>query len=190
MRRLIRAFFTWQRRVAKSKLASMQPGRLWLVAVGLWCCAETAAAKPWYPRISKPAGESVARAPTPVVERTAAFKKALQVGMEFLGRGRYPQAIEALGKAIDLCPACAEARLARARALLTVGYLSWNPEAVHRALADAQAAGEISPGDGEPRMVFQLASELWRRMFRTARAPSSRKAVGAGAAGEPAQGTR
>ena len=122
-------------------------------------------ARPWKPSINPPAVEAVGkRRPDLDDKLLKLFSQAYQEGSRLLGHGHYHAALSALAKATRLNPDHIGARHQHARALVTLGYLTWNRALVRQAQSDVRHALTIRPGDHDLKRLDKLINGLLRRM--------------------------
>ena len=128
-------------------------------------------ARPWKPSIHPPAGEAIGERRPDLCEKThRLFTDAYRQGTQLLNQGHYHAALSALGKAIRLNPDHVGARHRHARALVTLGYLTWNRSLVKKAQVDIRHALGIQSEDQDLRRLSKLIDGLLKRM-----PPSKRK---------------
>jgi hypothetical protein len=122
-------------------------------------------ARPWKPSIYPPAGEAVGERRPDLNEKThRLFTDAYRQGTLLLSQGHYHAALSALAKAVHLNPDHVGARQQHARALVTLGYLTWNRSLVKKAQADVRHALGIQPEDQDLRQLSRLIDGLLGRM--------------------------
>jgi tetratricopeptide (TPR) repeat protein len=127
-------------------------------------------ARPWKPSIHPPAREAVGERRPELCDKThRLFADAYRQGAELLSQGHYRAALSALGKAVRLNPDHAGARHRHARALVTLGYLTWNRSLVKKAQDDVRHALGIQSEDQGLRRLSKLIDGLLKRM------PSARR---------------
>jgi tetratricopeptide (TPR) repeat protein len=123
------------------------------------------AARPWEPNVSVPHSAEGSTAKKPLDEqKQKRFDADLTRGRTQLALGRYQQAREALSEAILLDPDHLEARILRARASLTLGYLNWNRGTVEEAADDVRHALVLDPLLPELKNLDHLLQGLQKRM--------------------------
>jgi tetratricopeptide (TPR) repeat protein len=131
-------------------------------------------ARPWKPSINPPAVEAVGRRRPDLDDRLLKlFAAAYQEGSRLLSQGHYHAALAALTKATRLNPDHVGARHQHARALVTLGYLTWNRALVKKARADVRHALQVRPEDQDLKRLAKLIDGLLRRMT-----PPRRKRTG------------
>ena len=131
-------------------------------------------ARPWKPSIHPPAVEAVGRhRPELDDQQLKLFNQAYREGSRLLSQGHYHAALSALAKATRLNPDHIGARHRHARALVTLGYLTWNRALVKQARSDVRHALGIRPEDQDLKRLDSLIDGLLRRMTpqRRKRAP-------------------
>jgi tetratricopeptide (TPR) repeat protein len=122
-------------------------------------------ARPWKPNISPPAVEAVGRRrPDLDDKQMKLFTAAYQEGSRLLNQGHYHAALAALAKATRLNPDHVGARHQHARALVTLGYLTWNRALVKKAQTDVRHALQIQPEDQDLERLADLIDGLLQRM--------------------------
>lgn len=140
-----------------------------LALLSLLCGDLALARSPWLPQVSSPAS---AERPggTARISTTGrqAFQAAWTEGRKLLDIGQYRQAQPLLERAIWIDPNHMGVRRARARTLLTLGYLHWNRALVVQALTDVRHARWLSPKEPGLVELTALLSNLLQRMDRIA----------------------
>lgn len=122
-------------------------------------------ARPWKPSISPPAVEAVGkRRPNLDDKLLKLFTEAYREGSRLLSQGHYHAALAALAKATRLNPDHVGARHQHARALVTLGYLTWNRALVKKAQNDVRHALHVQPEDQDLKRLAKLIDGLLRRM--------------------------
>jgi hypothetical protein len=122
-------------------------------------------ARPWKPSIHPPAVEAVGRhRPDLDDRRLKLFQEAYREGSRLLSQGHYHAALSALAKATSLNPDHIGARHQHARALVTLGYLTWNRALVKKAQSDVRHALGLQPEDQDLKRLDRLIDGLLRRM--------------------------
>ena len=122
-------------------------------------------ARPWKPSIHPPAGEAVGnRRPDLDDKALKLFTDAYRQGSRLLNQGHYHAALSVLAKATRLNPDHIGARHRHARALVTLGYLTWNRALVKKASSDVRHALSIQPEDQDLKRLEKLIDGLLRRM--------------------------
>jgi tetratricopeptide (TPR) repeat protein len=126
---------------------------------------DAGAVRPWKPRIHPPAREAIGKRRPDLDEKTRKlFTDAYRQGSRLLGQGHYHAALSALDKAIRLDPDHVGARHRHARALITLGYLTWNRSLIQKAQADVRHALAIRPEDQDLKRLSILIGGLLGRM--------------------------
>ncbi len=122
-------------------------------------------ARPWKPSIQPPACEAVGRRrPELSGKGRRLFLDAYRQGTQLLNQGHYHAALAALAKAIGHDPDHVDARHQHARALVTLGYLTWNRSLVTKAQADIRHALGLQPDNQDLQRLEQLIDGLLDRM--------------------------
>jgi hypothetical protein len=122
-------------------------------------------ARPWKPSIHPPAVEAVGRHRPDLDDRQLKlFQEAYREGSRLLSQGHYHAALSALAKATSLNPDHIGARHQHARALVTLGYLTWNRALVKKAQSDVRHALGLQPEDQDLKRLDRLIDGLLRRM--------------------------
>lgn len=122
-------------------------------------------ARPWKPSIHPPAREAVGRRRPELDEKSRRlFADAYRQGARLLSQGHYHAALATLAKAIGHNPDHVGARRQHARALVTLGYLTWNRSLVVKAQADIRHALGIQPANQGLQRLEQLIDGLLGRM--------------------------
>jgi uncharacterized protein HemY len=122
-------------------------------------------ARPWKPSINPPAVEAVGkRRPDLDDKLLKLFAEAYRQGSQLLSQGHYHAALAALAKATRLNPDHVGARHQHARALVTLGYLTWNRVLVKKAQNDVRHALQVQPEDQDLKRLAKLIDGLLRRM--------------------------
>jgi tetratricopeptide (TPR) repeat protein len=131
----------------------------------LLCALDEGVARPWKPSIHPPAVEAVGRR-LPGLDQKALeqFNQAYREGSRLLSQGHYHAALSALAKATRLNPDHVDARHRHARALVTLGYLTWNRALVMKAQFDVRHALGLRPGDRDLERLEKLIDGLLLRM--------------------------
>jgi len=142
------------------RILSMVVGVLLVLAA-----LDTGVARPWKPSINPPAIEAVGRYRPDLDDRQLKlFAEAYREGSRLLDQGHYHAALAALAKATRLNPDHIGARHRHARALVTLGYLTWNRALVKRAQSDVRHALGVRPGNQELKRLDRLIDGLLQRM--------------------------
>jgi tetratricopeptide (TPR) repeat protein len=139
-----------------------------LALLGLLCGDPAAARRPWLPQVSSPGSAERARGTRFAAIDRQAFQSAWTAGRKLLDIGQYRQAQPLLERAIWIDPNHMGVRRARARTLLTLGYLHWNRALVVQALTDVRHARWLSPKETGLVELSALLSNLLQRMDRIA----------------------
>lgn len=122
-------------------------------------------ARPWKPSIHPPAREAVGRQRPQLDDKSRRlFTDAYRQGTQLLSQGHYHAALAALARAIGHSPDHVDARRQHARALVTLGYLTWNRSLIKRAQADVRHALGVQPADQDLKRLEQLIDGLLDRM--------------------------
>jgi tetratricopeptide (TPR) repeat protein len=122
-------------------------------------------ARPWKPSIQPPSREAVGRRRPELSEKgRRLFLDAYRQGTQLLSQGHYYAALTALARAIDHNPDHVDARRQHARALVTLGYLTWNRSLVIKAQADIRHALGFQPDNQDLKRLEQLIDGLLSRM--------------------------
>lgn len=135
---------------------------------------DTGVARPWKPSIHPPAFEAVGRRRKELDDQQLKlFNQAYREGARLLNQGHYHAALSALARATRLNPDHIGARHQHARALVTLGYLTWNRALVKQAQSDIRHALGVQPEDQDLKRLDQLIDGLLQRMTppRRKRAP-------------------
>lgn len=140
-----------------------------LALLGLLSADPAVAKSPWLPQVSSPAKAERAGGTARIraIDRQA-FQTAWTEGRRLLDKGQYRQAQPLLERAIWIDPNHMGVRRARARTLLTLGYLHWNRALVVQALSDVHHARWLSPKETGLVELTALLSNLLQRMDRIA----------------------
>lgn len=122
-------------------------------------------ARPWKPSIHPPAAEGVGRRRADLDDKQLKlFKQAYREGSRLLSQGHYHAALSALARATRLNPDHIGARHQHARALVTLGYLTWNRALVKKAQSNIRHALGIQPDDQDLKRLDRLIDGLLKRM--------------------------
>jgi tetratricopeptide (TPR) repeat protein len=140
-----------------------------LALLGLLSGDPAVAKSPWLPQVSSPAKaeHTGGTARISAIDRQA-FQAAWTEGRKLLDLGQYRQAQPLLERAIWIDPNHMAVRRARARTLLTLGYLHWNRALVVQGLIDVRHARWLSPKETGLVELTALLSNLLQRMDRIA----------------------
>lgn len=103
-------------------------------------------------------------------------RSKLDRALAYLDLGQYDKALALLDFVLKTSPMCTTALRARARTLLTLGYLQWRRPMVKQAIEDAETFLWIEYEDVAMRDLLVLLRQLDNRMERIESARRKRKA--------------
>ncbi len=135
-----------------------------VVVLSFLLSAATAARSPWSPQTDTPQYKLI---PIPRGKKLGTEDRAnLKRAMENLEAGKYDTALVLLDSVLDTSPHCTSALRARARTLLTLGYLKWKHLLVTQALEDTKKFLWQDYRDMAMRDMLALLKQLHDRMER------------------------
>ncbi len=148
------------------------------LAVVLSCPAQPALARtPWSPQADLPSRLTI-HSSRELKKLSPAHGAMLNEALGNLKIGRYKKALALLDDFLELRPNCSRALKARARVLLTLGYLYWTRALVRQAITDAETFLWQEGLDVEMRDLLALCRQLDKRMKRIESARAARKRKG------------
>lgn len=146
-------------------IATMKKSIVISMISGLYLClaGSAQARSPWLPQsnISQPGSPSSSQQKGQLKPKE---HENLSKALNYLDKGKYNKALPLLDSVLEAQAYCTAALRARARTLLTLGYLKWTHPMVQQAIKDTEAFLWIDYNDLAMKDMLALLRQLDKRM--------------------------